>query len=216
MNYLFTTAYLPPIQYMARLYAAQHVFIEQHDHYIKQTYRNRTVIATENGPLSLTIPILRTGKEKRPMRDLKISDHDRWAQMHWRAIVSAYDNSPYFMYYEEYFKPLYEHPTTYLLDFNHQLLETVCSLLNIKTEITYTTEYINETHHNFIDCRELIHPKNKIINDKKFKPETYHQVFEQRFGFLPNLSILDLLFNMGPESRIILRNSILDIAETMV
>lgn len=206
---LLSSAYLPPIQYFARLYTAKHILAERCDHYVKQTYRNRAVIASNNGTLSLTIPIVRTGENNQPMRDLCISDHGRWRHLHWTALVSSYEQSPYFPYYEDEFRPFYERPYKYLLDFNEALQAKICELLSLTPEIMPTEEYVKDPGPQVEDCRELIRPKVALDSDVRFRIVPYYQVFQTRLGFLPNLSIVDLLFNMGPESRLILKKSLL-------
>lgn len=204
---LLTSAYLPPIQYMARLYAAERVYEERCDNYVKQTYRNRAIIASANGPLSLSIPILRTDQPKRPMRDLCVSPHGKWQQEHWRALVSAYEHSPYFPYYADYLRPFYEQPPKFLVDFNAALLDLICQLLSLSPSRVLTEQYEESPAPGVEDTRELILPKRALTDDPAFRPQSYHQVFEQKHGFLPNMSILDLLFNKGPESRLVLRDS---------
>lgn len=206
MEYLLSSAYLAPVQYYCKLYAARKVYEERCDNYIKQTYRNRCVIATANGPLSLTIPVVRKGNNQ-PMRDVEISDHGRWTELHWNAIVSAYEQSPYFEYYADDFRPFYEKPFHFLVDFNEALQSLVCSLLNIEIDIEHTTTYLKEAESGVQDFRTIVSPKQSLEADPAFKPCPYYQVFLMRHGFMPNMSIIDLLFNMGPESRRILRDS---------
>ena len=205
---LLSSAYLPPIQYFARLYAADQILAERCDHYVKQTYRNRTVIASSNGPLALTIPIVRTGENNQSMRDLRISDHGRWHRLHWTALVSAYEQSPYFPYYEDDFRHFYEEPYEYLIDFNDALQAKICELLMLTPDIRPTTEYVKTPAPEIEDCRDLIRPKVSFSEDARFRIVPYYQVFQSRLGFLPNLSIVDLLFNMGPESRLVLKKSL--------
>lgn len=205
MNYLLTSAYLGPVQYYCRLIAGSHVLEEHCDHYVKQTYRNRCVIASESGPLALVVPIVRKGNDQ-PMRDVEISDHGRWRALHWAAITSAYERSPYFEFYADDFRPFYEHPCRFLLDFNTALRELVCNLLDLTPDIQPTPYYIKDVPPDTTDCRELISPKRPTTDDPAFRATPYYQVFAGRNGFLPNLSIIDLLFNMGPEARGVLRS----------
>lgn len=203
-----SSAYLAPVQYYTKLYAYPQIYVEQHDNYIKQTYRNRCIIASADGPLALTIPTERTDSLKCPMKDVRISDHGKWRHLHWTAIESAYKTSPYFDYYQDDFRPFYEKKYEFLFDFNEKLCETVCKLIDITPCIQRTEEYRQEFQTNEVDFREMIHPKKDDSLDVEFSPEPYYQVFETRHGFLPNLSIIDLLFNMGPESLLVLRDSI--------
>lgn len=199
-----STAYLGPIQLYSKLYAYKEVRLETAENYIKQTYRNRCVIAAANGAQALTIPIVKPQTLKCLTRDIRISDHGNWRHLHWNALVSAYNMSPFFEYYEEDFAPFYEKKYDYLFDFNEKLREMICSLIDIQPHITLTKDYKIAPSHDF---REIISPKSHQ-EDPKFQPIPYYQVFKEKYGFLPNLSIVDLLFNMGPESTLILKQTI--------
>lgn len=199
-----STAYLAPIQYYCKLLDYQAVCIEKEENYLKQTYRNRCVIAAANGPLALSVPIEKPETLKCLTKDIRISDHGNWRHLHWNALISAYGTSPYFEYYQDDFQPFYERKYDFLFDFNEQLRELVCELLDLQPNISYTEVYTPDIAYDF---REVISPKAKA-EDTDFKPMSYYQVFEEKFGFLPNLSIADLLFNMGPEGLLILQQSI--------
>jgi hypothetical protein len=202
----FATAYLAPVSYYAKLYAAEEARIEQWEHYVKQTYRNRCVIATAQGPLPLTIPTESNGGEKCLMRDVRISDHGNWRHLHWNAIESAYRQSPFFEYYADDFHPFYEKKYDFLLDFNEQLRELVCNLIGFTPCTELSTEYLHEVPEGDTDFRTLIHPKRPCTEALPgYMPRPYYQVFKERHGFLPDLSIVDLLFNMGPESLLVLK-----------
>lgn len=206
---LLSTAYLPPVHYFTKLFAYQQVMIEQMDHYVKQTYRNRCVIAAPDGPLALTIPTVKPDTEKCPLRDIRISDHGNWRHLHWNALCSAYNHTPYFEYYRDDFAPFYEQkPFTFLVDYNEALIALVCSLIDLTPQLSRTTTYLPPSPTGIDDFRELIHPKRPATEvDSTFHPVPYYQVFQERLGFLPNLSIVDLLFNMGPESLLVLQQS---------
>ncbi len=206
---ILTSAYLPPIQYFTKLYAAPYVIEERHDHYVKQTYRNRCIIAGPNGAQVLTIPVEHGGGVKPTTGDMRISEHGNWRHLHWNALVSAYDNSPYFFYYADDFRPFYEQRYEYLADFNAALIAKVCELLELSPDVRQSSAYIEAATVGAEDLREVIRPKAGFFAENHFCPVPYYQVFQSRTGFLPNLSIVDLLFNMGPESRIVLRDSIL-------
>ncbi|MCQ2268481.1 MAG: WbqC family protein [Bacteroidaceae bacterium] len=210
MKVLLSSAYLAPIQYYAWMLAADEVLLEQHDHYIKQTYRNRCTIAAADGPLSLTIPIIKPENEKCPMKDIRISDHGNWRHLHWNALKSAYRMSPFWEYYEDDFRPFYEQKWELLMDYNQALQEKVCELIDFTPNITRTEAFISLSEAGIQDLRDVIHPKREIAVDGKFQAIPYYQVFKERQGFLPNMSIMDLLMNMGPESILILKNSLLD------
>ena len=208
MQILLSSAYLPPVQYFAHLQSAEQVWIEQYDHYQKQTYRNRCVIAAPDGPLSLTVPIEKPNTQKAFMRDIRISDHGNWRHLHWDAIESAYNHTPFFEYYKDDFRPFYEKKFDFLVDYNEQLCQLVCQLIDIDTSFQRTESYVAEPSNTIIDLRDAIHPKKELMNDASFSAVPYYQVFQERLGFLPNLSIIDLLFNMGPEAILVLQKSI--------
>ncbi len=204
---LLSSLYLGPVQYYSKLYACDVVIEDRGEHFEKQSFRNRMCIAAADGPLELTIPIVRDGRMRQPMREVRISDHGRWQHLHWTALVSAYENSPYFEYYADDFRPFYEKPFHYLVDFNAGLQQTVCDLLQISPKREVADHYIDIVPPDCVDYRTLIHPKRSWTEDPHFRPAPYYQVFQDRLGFLPNLSIVDLLFTMGPEARLILRAS---------
>ena len=194
---VLSTAYLAPVEYYKQLYNTTEVIIEKQENYTKQTYRNRCIIASANDLQSLSIPIEKLDSPKILTRDIRISDHGNWQHLHWNAIVSAYRSSPFFEYYADDFRPFYEKKAGFLWDFNEQLRELLCRLLDISPVLFYSNEYLPSYPADTLDFRETIHPKKEPIL-QSFKP--YYQVFEQKFGFQANLSILDLLCNMGPES----------------
>lgn len=203
-----SSAYLAPVQYYAKLLMCEKAFVEQHDHYMKQTYRNRCTIAAPNGELALSIPTVKTDSLKCAMKDIRISDHGNWRHLHWNAIEAAYNNTPFFEYYKDDFHPFYEKKYEFLVDFNEELCRLVCSLIDMQPCMERTSMYQTEFAPNETDFRELIHPKKDFrLNDSAFAPVPYYQVFETRHGFQPNLSIIDLLFNMGPESLLVLQQS---------
>ena len=206
-----SSAYLAPVEYYSKLLNYDKIFIEQHDHYMKQTYRNRCTIAVPDGELALSIPTVKPEGPKCPMKDIRISDHGNWRHLHWNAIESAYNSTPFFEYYKDDFRPFYEKKHEFLTDFNEELCRLVCELIDIQPAIERTKEYKTDFAPNEIDFREAIHPKKDFHRtDPEFISQPYYQVFEARHGFLPNLSIIDLLFNMGPESLLILQKTCAD------
>jgi hypothetical protein len=180
-------------------------YIEACDNYSKQTYRNRCMIVDANGPLALTIPTEKTAEGKCLMRDICISDHGNWRHRHWNALEAAYRHTPFFLYYEDDLRPFYEKKYEYLYDFNFELTHLMCQLIGIDTPLQRTTEYGSSSP--TLDLRECIHPKHAWNTDAAFTPKEYYQVFKEKHGFMPNMSIADLLFNMGPESILVLNES---------
>lgn len=230
---LLSSTYFGPVQWYQKLHRYELCRIEQYDHYVKQTYRNRCVIASANGPLSLTIPIERpegASASRLLMKDIRISEHGNWRHVHWQALVSAYGESPFFEYYADDLRPFFERRWEFLFDFNLEITLLLCSLLDVRTHIALTEQYQQPeeitslpSSHNIIevggyasassassfphlsfsadgvlckDFRDTIIPKNPPI-DPTFEPKPYYQVYQHKFGFQPNLSILDLLFNEG-------------------
>ena len=202
---LLSTAYLAPVEYYIQMCSHSRVIIEAHCHYIKQTYRNRCVIASATGCQTLSIPIVKPDSLKCPTKDIRIAEHGNWRHLHWNAIVSAYNSTPFFEFYQDDFRPFYEKPAGFLFDFNEKLRELVCSLLDISPAISYSTEYDFSPLPEVLDLRETLHPKKKPTM-QSFRP--YYQVFKSKYGFQANLSIIDLLFNQGPEAALWLRKEL--------
>jgi hypothetical protein len=195
---ILSTAYLPNIQYFSKLLCGK-VIIEQHENYLKQTFRNRCEILTGNGIMPLAVPVKHTGS-KIKIRDVKIDYSDNWQRLHWRTINAAYRSSPFFIYYADGLLPFYSKKEEFLFDFNCKMLELLIELTGLKTEITFSGNYRYGYDE---DYRYLITPKNRVA-DPAFSPVPYYQVFGNKFGFQPNLSILDLLCNEGNNSYSIL------------
>ena len=191
---LLQTTYFGPVQWYQKLYRFDHCLIEQHDSYQKQTFRNRCVIATANGPQALTVPV--EHNDAQMVKDLRISDHNQWRRVHWNALQSAYNESPFFEYYADDIRPFFERKYAFLVDFNEEIRQKICELTDIQPRVDYTAIYQPMHDHDF---RDVIHAK-RPLPDADFLPRPYWQVFQHRYGFQPNLSILDLLFCMGPET----------------
>ena len=201
---LLQTTYFGPIQWYQKLYRYDQTLIEQYDSYQKQTYRNRCVIATANGLQTLTVPVEHSVNSQElsanspKVKDLRISDHNQWRRIHWNALQSAYSESPFFDYYADDIRPFFEKRYEFLIDFNEAIRQTVCDLLDIHPNVSYTSDFSLQPSA-VDDYREVINAKHPQA-DADFLPRRYWQVFEDRHGFQANLSILDLLFNMGNEA----------------
>ncbi len=201
---ILSSAYFAPVQWYQKLNRYENIVIEQHDNFIKQTYRNRCVIATTQGLQALTIPVERPSDarlDKTQLRDICISDHGNWRHLHWKALLSAYGESPFFEYYADDIHPFFEKKYKFLLDFNMEINAKMMELLDIeKSSLSLSNEYSSyEGDSDTVDFREVIRPKHPG-EDKEWQPKKYYQVYQQKFGFQPNLSILDLLFNEGNEA----------------
>ena len=194
---LLSTTYFGPVQWFQKLHRAEHVMIEQWESFQKQTYRNRCLIATTNGVQALTVPV---EKSAACIKEIRISDHGNWRHLHWNALQSAYGESPFFEYYQDDIRPFYEKRWTFLFDFNEAIRQKMCELIDIAPSVTFTTAYITDPQALVVnDYRTVINPKHPAQDDD-FETKAYYQVYQMKHGFQENLSILDLLFNMGPES----------------
>ena len=191
---LLSSAYLPPVSFFTAINSGGDVLIEQYDNYCKQTYRNRCLIATAGGVQTLTVPIVKSTSPKQLMKDVRISDHGEWRHQHWNALESAYMNSPFFMYYQDDFRPFYEKKYEFLIDFNTELTLLIMTLAGIDKPVKLTESY-GKNGQNLTDLRQMVNPGTAEPQDCR----PYWRVFKEKYGFLANLSAVDLLFNMGPE-----------------
>ncbi len=187
-------AYFPPIDYFRLILNQEEVLFDLYEHFHKQYYYNRCIIASPNGVLKLTVPILHRGI-RTALKDVRISYEYHWRTIHWRSMEAAYRRSPYFEFYEHHFAPVFsDFKPEFLVDWNLKIFEIINTILNNKIKVSFTNEYL-ENHENMNDKRHLASPSELSAHAKNVHP--YHQVFEERQGFIPNLSIIDLLFCEG-------------------
>lgn len=193
---VFSLAYFGPIHYYKSLVNYKDIWIEASENYQKQSHRNRQYIYGANGKLMLNIPVKHSRSQKRlKYKDSQIENDFKWQALHFKSLASAYRTSPYFEFYEENFELLYSKKYTCIFEFNKDCFDLIIRLLNFDLKYKMTDEYI-EDYDKLDDKRHLVKAKTQ----QKIELKPYHQVFEDKYGFIPNLSILDLLFNLGPES----------------
>ena len=188
--------YLPPVSYFTALNQYKpNILIEKHEHFPKQTYRNRANIYSPDGALTLVVPVVKGSKVHTPTKEVKISNDFRWQRLHWMSLESCYRRSAYFEFYEDGFARFYQQRFDNLFEYNQELLTMILKFLKMPVTLQYTDEYHRE-YPELTDYRNSIHPKKDPLVEQK----PYFQVFEERKGFLKDLSIVDLLFNQGPQS----------------
>lgn len=188
--------YLPPISAISEFTKAANanLYFEKWEHFPKQTYRNRASIHSPNGKLDLIIPVVKGKRQHTIMKDVRINYDDNWQRVHWMSLQTCYRRSAYFEYYEDDFAPFYERKIPFLFDYNIELIHLILNKLKVNKKLLFTASY--EADFKGADVRGIIHPK-KI---DAYQPKPYFQVFEPKNGFIANLSIVDLLFNMGSSS----------------
>jgi len=199
MNYkvVLSTAYLPPVQYFAKFLACEVVYIESAENYTKQSYRNRCTILSANGPLSLSVPAVKLMGNHTPITSVGIDNSTEWQKNHWRAIESAYRSSPFFDFVADLLFPFYSQRFENLFELNMGLLTALLGFLGVDVDVRLTTSYLTTYPEEYHDYRQLIHPKRSPSADDHIVWVEYYQIFSDRFGFVSNLSIIDLLFNEG-------------------
>lgn len=205
---LLSTAYLAPIPYYACLMHAPQIFVEQHEHYHKQSYRNRCRVVAANGVMDLSIPVVTCNNQD--IRKVEIDYSKSWQRQHWLSLEAAYRSTPFFEYYQDDLKPFYQQQDIkYLFDFNAQIQQVICDLIGLHPQTSLTQDFVMPAAEaDGLDLREAIHPKKNLPESLGYRSQKYTQVFEQQLGFVADMSIVDLLFNMGPESILCLRDSI--------
>lgn len=187
------------------------IVLEAHENYQKGSYRNRCKISNSYGKYDLSVPLKKGKNEQQGIQMTQISDAHNWELRHWRAIQSAYGRSPFFEHYVDFIEPIFYKTHRYLFDLNLEILEVLRTILQIDVKFTVSETYEKPSPDLQNDFRNIIHPKpHRAGDDYAFYPAQYGQVFEQRHGFIENLSVLDLIFCCGPEARLILRKSIME------
>jgi hypothetical protein len=204
--------YLPGLAFFANLLRAEVVWLEAHEHFQKQTYRNRCRIGTARGVEALVAPVLGgRSQHKVPMREVRLDHSTNWPTRHWRAIQTAYGRAPFFGDYAPHLQPLFERVPAFLFDFSLKLLTTCLYLLRMPQRITCTEQYVPTPPTGVLDLRNLLSTRHEAGAAQGYRPVPYRQPFgEQPFGeqFFSNLSVIDLLFCQGPQSLSLLRQSV--------
>jgi len=194
MTLLLSTTYLPPVSYVAACFKSDRILIEAFETYPRQTYRNRCCICGPNGKRALIIPVTKPGGIHTQTKDIRIDYSHGWQKNHWLSIEAGYNKSPFFLYYQDDFRSFFNQQVSFLLDFNTQLLKTLFRIIRIDKDILFTDQFEKRP----VDTEDL----RSSVSSKhhSFNHPSYTQVFSVRHGFIPNLSIIDLLFNLGPET----------------
>ena len=204
-NLLIDLSYLPPLQWFSKVNAREKVTLEACEHYRKGSYRNRCHIAGAQGLLRLSVPLTAGKNAQMPVREVRIAAEQPWQQQHWQSIQSAYGKSPFFEYYADDLRPFYEKKYERLWDWNFALLQCVTELIGADVTYTFSDTYYKVPPPDTLDFRGGVHPNpHKALPDPEFEHVPYEQVFTEKHGFLPNLSILDALFCKGPETILLL------------
>lgn len=193
---IFPLFYFPPVEFFNKLIQQKdHIIIERFEHFPKQTFRNRTSVHSPQGKLDLIVPVVKGSKVHTKVKDVRISYDFDWQRLHWLSIQSSYRSSAYFEFYEDEFVKFFEKKWDFLFDYNEAILQTLLKTLKLNIPYTFTDSY-EKSYEEYADYRGEIHPKS----DSGFESKPYYQVFAERNGFIPNLSVVDVLFNKGPQS----------------
>jgi hypothetical protein len=194
---VFPLFYLPNVEFFKNLqsFKGAEILIEHQEHYPKQTFRNRAQIAGPNGKLELSVPVKKGDVKRTPYKDLRICNDNNWQRIHWYSLCTSYRSSAYFEFYEDSFAPFYHQKFDFLFDYNQQLLEVILKALKLKVDFCLTEEYhpVYEFKHDFRKSFDFRKPSG-------YQQKKYYQVFEDRNPYLNNITILDLLFNQGPQA----------------
>ncbi|WP_040559455.1 WbqC family protein [Kordia algicida OT-1] len=193
MNIIAHPTYFPSIAHYVMFAKTEHLVYEMEDNFQKQTYRNRTYIYGANGKLMFNVPVRHNKQQKhQKYKEIQIANETAWQRLHWKSLESAYRTSPYFEYYEDELRPLFEKRYTHLIDLNFDTIEIVNECLQLEIETSKTSEY-----HSIITGMQDFRKLAVVKKEPDYGFDKYTQVFENKHGFISNLSILDLLFNEG-------------------
>jgi hypothetical protein len=195
---ILATSYLPPIWYCEKLLSAEVVIIENHEHFVKQSIRNRCHILSPNGVQSLIVPVVHQNRNYSAIKDIRIANDLPWQRQHWRSLCAAYQRSAFFEFYQDDLVPFYEKPYDFLLDYNTELLQFLFEQLQAKKTLGVTTDYVAPVPGNPEDLRAVCDTGLPVVSGTE---KSYPQVFGYKDGFVPGLSVVDLLFSMGPAAR---------------
>ena len=201
---LIDLQYLPSIEYFTVFNIHKDIVIEACENFEKQSYRNRAHIMSANKITPLSIPVL-GGNSKQSIRDIRIDNKQRWLDIHWRGILSAYGKAPYFEYYADYFNQIFFKRHEFLFELNLELLTLCLKLLNYDNVITFSEKYQKNPVGGILDLRSVIHPKKDFSKNVFYQSYSYIQLFGKEF--VPNLSIIDVLFSEGPNADNVIHQS---------
>ena len=200
---LIESQYFPNLEYFLLIKNNSNILINNDGIYKKRTFRNRCVILDSNGKINLSVPII-TSSSSKILRDIRIDNSENWSKIHLRSLQTSYGKSPFFLYYRDYIFDCLKMRHNFLIDLNHDLLTLICKFLDLKKKIRYVDEKrLNSC--DFDDYRNIVNPKSLYSSRKIFDPYQYTHVFGK--DFVPNLSIIDLLFSEGPRSIEVINNS---------
>lgn len=206
---IIESQYMPPIETFARLAQFRRVQFEAYEHWVKRSYRNRCRVAGPGGELSLSVPLHREGGTRRVMKDIRIAYTQDWRKVHWQTFTTGYRRSPYFEYYEDRFEPFFRDNYEKLIDLNTALFRFFAEILELDLEIAFTERWDPQVSIGCVDLRDAMSPRAGAGRpDPFYKAPQYSQVFVERHGFLPDLSIADLVFNYGPKAAAIVREAL--------
>jgi hypothetical protein len=201
---LIELQYLPSIEFFSCIQSFNEIILESNENFVKQSYRNRSYILGSNKAEMLVIPVI-GGNKKVLIKEIKIDYSQRWDVNHWRTLSAAYGKSPFYEFYSDYFKNIYDKKHNFLWDFNFEILTMCLKLLRVNKTIRQTENYEKEANSTVFDARNLINPKNDANNSQFYQSSPYHQNFGNEF--VPNLSIIDLLFCRGNQASETLKKS---------